>query len=54
MMQTFSFNFCRCVVRCVGPPCAEGEAGVGLPPQLLVAISGSSPADIELWDLQVR
>lgn len=59
-MQTFSANFCRCVVL-------HSPAWEALLPKTvdrakqymnlhgpLLAISGSTPTDIELWSIQVQ
>ena len=57
IFQTFSYNFCRCVIQREVPwPVASGqphEDAQSNRPATLIAMSGSSPSDVELWNLEV-
>ena len=61
-MQTFSANFCRCVISETASPGSNGNHFIAGMPQgrkpehhsdSVLAISGSEPSEIELWSLKV-
>ena len=67
MLQTNSYNFCRCSVIPHRPDASDdkpgngkaplqevagdAEAGTGEPERWLVALAGSNPATVELWEI---
>ena len=57
-MQTFSANFCRCAVteNLVWLPgaAARPSAAPRIAQRAVIAISGSEPAEVELWSLEVK
>ena len=67
VLQTNSYNFCRCSVIPHRPDASDdkpgngkaplqevagdAEAGTGEPERWLVALAGSNPATVELWEV---
>ena len=63
VLQTNSYNFCRCSVirqtsnvldhkpgEGIAPRLGDGEAGTGGLERWLVGLAGSDPATVELWE----